>query len=45
MTKNDVKMAKLEEAGNEELLFSDSFRDHGFTRPKVNKYPNLAWYI
>ncbi|OWM86976.1 hypothetical protein CDL15_Pgr016012 [Punica granatum] len=35
VTKNNAKKAKLEEAGNEELLFGDCFRDHGFTRPKV----------
>ncbi|KAK4797770.1 hypothetical protein SAY86_030096 [Trapa natans] len=35
VTKNDEKIAKLEEPGHEELLFNDSFRDHGFTRPKV----------
>lgn len=34
VTKNDAKMTKHED-NMEELLSSDSFRDQGYTRPKV----------
>ncbi|GAB2242883.1 hypothetical protein Droror1_Dr00019658 [Drosera rotundifolia] len=33
--KNDAKLAKHEKNVREEVLTSDSFLDHGFTRPKV----------
>ncbi|GAB4850653.1 hypothetical protein Ancab_029964 [Ancistrocladus abbreviatus] len=35
VTKNDAKLAKHQETAEEEVLTSDSFQDHGFTRPRV----------
>ncbi|XP_024934959.2 protein NUCLEOLAR FACTOR 1 isoform X2 [Ziziphus jujuba] len=33
--KNDAKLTKYEEKAKEEIITSDSFLDHGFTRPKI----------
>lgn len=35
VTKNDTKVSKRQENAKEDITNSDSFLDHGFTRPKV----------
>jgi U3 small nucleolar RNA-associated protein 25 len=35
VTKNDSKLAKHPEIADSEIFDGDSFRDQGFTRPKV----------
>lgn len=35
--KNEAKLFKHKNSGNEEILHEDAFRDQGYTRPKVNQ--------
>ncbi|XP_071737104.1 protein NUCLEOLAR FACTOR 1 [Rutidosis leptorrhynchoides] len=35
VTKNDKKLAKIEESKDEEVVVGEDFRDQGFTRPKI----------